>query len=138
MFILSLFLGMGISKADGVLPIQVVFMCRTEKGDKEIALFKQGDNFIYQYGSNMGAPELQLVRPSAKVIKEPWPGIGRNIWNNITLTNKEYSYTIRSSYDKMEDKSTSGVSISKNDAHVASVECSTAYSIVDNLSSFVE
>ena len=72
---------MGTSWANDIAPIQVVFMCKSEKDHKQIALFKQGNNIIYQYGADMAAPELQLVRPSGQVVKEPWNGMGRYIWN---------------------------------------------------------
>lgn len=126
-------LGLGVARANEILPIQVVLMCTTLKGDKQIALFKQGNNFIYQYGSSMASPELQLVRPSAEVILEPWNGIGRYIWNSITIKNKEYSYTVRASYDKIEDKSFGGVTISKGDTILASVECTTEANFIEQL-----
>ena len=137
MFALSWLVGFGISWADTVPPIQVVFLCTTEKNNKQIALFKQGDNFIYQFGSDMAAPELQLVRPSSKVIKRPWNGIGRYVWDNITLNNKEYSYTIRYSYDKMEDTTLSEVAITKNGDPLSSVKCSSSQNVINNMHRFM-
>lgn len=132
------FLGLGLSWAGDVPPIQVVFMCTAEKANKQVALFKQGDNFIYQYGVDMAAPELQLVRPSSQVIKEPWNGIGRYIWDNITLKNKEYSYTVRHSYDKIDDIALAEVSIAKNGAFITSVKCDSSKYVVNNLSLFAQ
>ena len=124
--------GLGLSWADVIPPIQVVFMCRTEKENKQVALFKQGDNFIYQYGSDMASPELQLVRSSSQVIKEDWGGFGRNIWYDITLKNKEYSYTIDSSVDKFENVYRAKVTIAKNDENIASIKCDSSQHVVDN------
>ena len=86
----------------------------------------------------MAAPELHLVRPSSQVIKEPWNGMGRYIWDNITLKNKEYSYTVRHSYDKMEDVALAEVSIAKNDAFITSLKCDHSKHVVNNLNFFAQ
>ena len=139
MLLMSLIFGVGEVLAQEVPPIDVVLLCTNKKGDKTIGLFKQGNNFIYQYGSDLGKPELQLVRAESSVIKQPWNGVGREFWNNITLENKGYSYTIRSAYERSENGSvTAGVNISKGDKYLTSVECKTTSNFIDNLASFAE
>lgn len=139
-FLLLSFIGSNIVEAS-VKPIEIVFMCTTEKGNKTISLFKQGEYFIYQYGLTLGKPEISLAVKEAEVIKEPWNGVGNYMWNNITLKNGEYSYTIRSSYVRntefKEAKDNLGVDISKGDSYISSVKCKTDH-YIDQISSFVE
>ena len=139
MLFLSLFLSSGSALAQDIAPIQLVFYCRNQKGNKNIALFKQGTNFIYQYGSDFSKPELTLVRSEKDVIKEPWNGVGNEIWSNITLKNNEYAYTVRSSYTRTENPTaTAGVDITKGSEYISSVQCKTNADFIDLLSSFVE
>ena len=140
MFLFSLLMGLGQqAKAQEAAPIEIVFLCQAKKNQKTIALFKQGNTFIYQYGSDMGRPELQLVRSSSAVTKQPWNGVGSEMWQNITLNNKAYSYTVYSSYGrKVNGKISAGVSISKGSKHLTSVECHTGDNFMDNLEGFVE
>lgn len=111
--------------ASSVPPIEVVFMCTTTKNSKSISLYKQGDNFIYQFGLLGSKPEISIVAKDSEVIKEPWNGIGSLIWTNITLQNGEYSYTVRSAYTRNPEITTDsfGVDIAKNDTFIASVQC---------------
>ena len=130
--------GLGLSWADGIPPIQVVFMCRTEKENKQVALFKQGDNFIYQYGSDMASPELQLVRSSSQVILDGWDGMTTGHFNGISLKNKEYSYTVSSYLVKVEGvpKDMAEVTIAKDDEYIASIKCDSSQHMMDNLYKF--
>ena len=139
MLFLSLLLNIVQAESIPTPAIDVVFWCRTSTGDKNIALFKQGNNFIYQYGGDMSKPELQLLRSNTEVVKEPWNGVGMQMWNNITLKNGDYAYTVRAAYGRGEDMTiTAGVDITKNDEYVTSVQCKTDSEFIDRLSSFVE
>ena len=136
---LSLLLGVGQGYAQEKAPIEVVFWCQNKKGDKNIALFRQGTNFVYQYGSNMSKPDLHLVQPENKIDKQPWNGVGSEFWNSITLNNLEYAYTIHSAYSRGENgRTTAGVHVSKGSKQIATVECNIDKGFVDRLSSFVE
>ena len=136
---LSLLLGVGQGYAQEKAPIEVIFWCQNKKGDKNITLFRQGTNIIYQYGSNMRSPDLHLVQPENKVKKQPWNGVGNEFWSSITLMNLEYAYTIHSAYPRGErGQTTAGVQVSKGSKQIATVECKTDEEFVDRLSSFVE
>jgi hypothetical protein len=134
------FFGFQNSIAD-VAPIEVVFMCTTEKANKTLSLFKQGSYFIYQYGPSTGKPEISVAAKESEVVKEPWNGMGSTIWSNITIKNGEYSYTVHSAYTRNtgneESEDSFGVNISKGDAYISSVKCKNEPHI-DQLSSFVE
>ena len=131
--------GLGLSWADNIPPIQVIFMCKTEKENKYASLFKQGDNFIYQYGSDMAAPELQLVRSSSQGVLDSWDGQTTGHFNGISLKNKEYSYTLSSYVVKVEGtpKSVAEISIAKDDENIASLKCDSSQHIFDNLALFL-
>ena len=134
-----LFVLFGTSVADAFPATHVVFYCTSPKKQKTIALYKQGDNFIYQYGSELSPPELQLIRSESEITKTPWPGIGHTYWNSITIENKGYSYAISSSYERNESgKSSAGVYISKGGKNIASIECDTKTGFIDNITEIVE
>ena len=90
-------------------------------------------------GSDMAAPELQLVRSSSQVVLDSWDGQTTGHFNGISLKNKEYSYTLSSYVVKVEGtpKSVAEISIAKDDENIASLKCDSSQHIFDNLALFL-
>ena len=119
-------------------PIQILFHCKTEQ-QKQVSVFKQGSNLIYQYGDSLDVPELHLVQAEQTVEQRPWAGVGHSMWNYITFKNKGYSYTVGSRYNRMEGKiEFAGVTVTKEGKTVANIGCRTDALFVDALGDYVE
>ena len=67
-----------------------------------------GDQVSYAYGLPKQPPELSLVSEIATLEYQPWPGVGRSIWEEVTFHNGNYSYTVSAGFDRT---ATEGVTI---------------------------
>ncbi len=90
-----------------LLPLPAFADCRGETlvncpiGANQLQVCNEGDLLTYSFGPP-GAPDLQLAsRPEAAYT--PWNGIGRTMWETITFTNRDVTYEVVFSFDRMDE-----------------------------------
>lgn len=100
----------------------IVLSCTTNGGTDHLDVCISGDSVTYRYGPE-SAPDLTLMTIVARLEHQPWPGIGRAIWEAATFRNGAFSYEVYSSYDKFDQISDGGVTVYQQDNEVASLAC---------------
>nr|WP_321508604.1 hypothetical protein [uncultured Celeribacter sp.] len=96
-------------------------------GDKtlDLCLDPYSVNLLYRFGPP-GAPELELIRPLSSATYVPWPGIGRAIWEQVTLTNYEASYEVFWMFDKIDRLEKGGVIVTSGEELLAELHCTSS------------
>ncbi|CNJ13001.1 hypothetical protein HB991_06475 [Yersinia mollaretii] len=105
---------------------EFVFSCKTNSG-KEVKVEKSGDVAIYSFGKDINNPEMKIKNKLKEldiILSEP---MGSEIVTNIPFKNGDYTYSVFMNTDRLNDehKSTSGVSIFKNEKYITIIECLT-------------
>ncbi len=120
----SLFLTLGTSQADAHCHQRsaTVLTCTIDQGAKQLEVCLDGEEVIYRFGPP-DAPALTLSAPISEVAHQPWPGIGRAIWESTTFQNGAFSYEVHGSFDKLDQISDGGVTVRKNGREIASLSC---------------
>jgi hypothetical protein len=96
-------LGPGVAAAECVGTTLV--SCKVAGSAKRIELCLNGGNLRYRFGAP-GQVELELTRGVEQVAYTPWPGIGRTMWEELTLENEGVTYQFSSYTEKpMEEGS---------------------------------
>jgi hypothetical protein len=99
-----------------------VFSCSFGTKHVELCVTADEQNVTYRFGPK-GAPELELTRGFDDIIVQPWNGIGRWIWEQVTLAKGQFSYALASSYDKFGQTVTGGLEVLRGDQVLASLDC---------------
>lgn len=99
--------------------------CTFNNGAKSVSICVDGDTATYAFGPTGEAPDLALRTPIAALDYQPWPGVGRTIFESVTFYNHDYSYTVISGVDRMsaDDSRFSEVIVKQNEAEVAVLIC---------------
>lgn len=101
-----------------------LFHCQA--GSKTIDLCLVGDVAVYRFGPTGRAAELVLERHVTEVGMQPWNGVGRYLWEEVTLYNSGYSYALNYSVDRLAQGAplpTGGVTVAQGNRTLANVEC---------------
>jgi hypothetical protein len=93
-------------------------------GSKQVELCMTTDaqSVTYRFGPQ-GAPELELTRGFDEITMQPWNGIGRTIWDSVTLHNGQFSYALYAAYDKIDRTESSGLEVLRGEQGLASLDC---------------
>ncbi|MCB6178886.1 hypothetical protein LHP98_12190 [Rhodobacter sp. Har01] len=108
-------------------PGEVVFSCPI-KG-KVLEVCHDGSAAQYVFG-RPGTPDLTIRESLATLAFQPWPGIGRTIWQSVRFQNDDVVYEVWSSVDKpMEENApdpdwAGGVIVTRADETLAELACS--------------
>jgi len=102
-----------------------VLGCTLGGGAKTLSLCIDGDTVRYDFGKTGQPPELSLSEPVATVAHQPWPGVGRAIWEATTLTNAGYAYEVWMSVDRLSENALpeGGVNVMQGEKTVAELRC---------------
>lgn len=103
---------------------QPLFHCQA--GAKVLDICLQGDVLIYRFGAPGRSAELLLARKVEDVGMTPWNGIGRYLWEEISVRNGAYGYTVHYSIDRLAQgapKVTAGILVSKAGQTLADLSC---------------
>lgn len=92
---------LALPRAPALADTPPLFQCEFANG-KTVTLTAADQGITYRFGRPGHAPELQLYRLYSEVFVTPWPGIGRTIWEEISLGNDGYTYRIWGALDKMK------------------------------------
>ena len=106
----------------------VLVNCTLENAAKVLTTCQIGDQVTYAYGRVNAAPDLQMTRHVRDVHMTPWPGIGMSIWEDFTLVNQGYAYTVFYSFRREPGAMdlNAGVLVSRGDEQLARIECDPA------------
>jgi hypothetical protein len=125
---LVLALAAGPVRAD--CPGAALVDCPIAGSAKHLSLCLTDDALTYEFGPP-GRPELRLMRDLAGVSYTPWPGIGRTIWEDISLENQGITYAVHSWRDKMmapdqPGAQGTGLIVLRGDTPLAEMDCAGA------------
>ena len=114
---------------------KTVFQCTTTN-NKQIEVCDAGKTISYSFGKRGKKPELALSIPRHQATTFQWHGIGRYINYSVSIPNGAYTYSVYTSIDKLEENEAkgfeAGVSVEKNEQHLATVICRD-HTVIDNI-----
>lgn len=116
------------AQADGCLGDGApLFHCSFNGGAKTVDICQQAEVVYYRFGPANGAAEQILARDIRGVDMQPWNGVGRAIWEQVTFYNTVYSYII----DYSVERDPSGppaegrLIVAEEDSEIAELLCDT-------------
>ena len=84
---------------------QLFAACRIEGRETQVSVCFTPDTATYRFGPTNGTPDLVLTTPMTALIYQPWPGIGRDIWESVSFDNKDYRYQLSVGLARIDDES---------------------------------
>ncbi|NLZ09992.1 MAG: hypothetical protein GX086_01505 [Alcaligenaceae bacterium] len=99
------------------------FSCDIAKKGRSVTLTQSGQTVTYAYGKPGAAPELALTVPLSAIELYAWEGIGRHQNYSIGVPNGQYLYTVYTSYDSIEQSTSTGVTIEKGGKYLTDFLC---------------
>ncbi|WP_417243044.1 hypothetical protein [Celeribacter sp.] len=102
-----------------------VFACSLGGKQVELCLTPAENRVTYRFGPDR-APEIELTRDFDQITVQPWNGIGRTIWDRVSLPNGGFSYTLYWAYDKIDQVVSGGIEVARGESIVASLICEDA------------
>ena len=122
------FLGAGLMalaalplRADAGCAGQLVMGCTI--GKKELSLCLTSAGLTYQFGP-AGRPEISLTRPLAVLDYQPWPGVGFDIWEQVSFSNDRVRYEVWSSAPRdAAGVASGGVNVVEGERVLAALTC---------------
>lgn len=108
--------------AAATCPGESLFRC--EIGSKRLEVCLEGQSVTYRFGPD-GRPEMELTTPLRQTAYQPWPGVGRAIWEAVSFTNRGTTYEVWTSFDRLdpEARPEGGVNVMNGDALAAQLDC---------------
>lgn len=111
-----------------------ILSCTFQDGAKRLDACQDGTTASYAFGASGQAPDLALSTPLARLAYTPWPGVGRAIWEEVSFENKDITYLLWTSYDKVNaieeeqaagapDPLSAGVVVLRGEAELARLDC---------------
>ena len=91
--------------AAAACPEVTLVSCGLAKSQKRVELCLTGDTLRYRFGTAQ-AVELELIRDLAEASFTPWPGIGRTMWEELSLENEGVTYQFSSYSEKLMEEGT--------------------------------
>lgn len=103
---------------------KIFVSCPVQGSGKWLEVCAEDTAAVYRFGPS-GHPELELVEQYGPLDYEPWPGVGRSVWESVTFYNGSYSYTAYITFDRMDGSAwpEGGVTVRKGGSEVAHLEC---------------
>lgn len=107
--------------------------CQIEQSDSSLRVCFTADTAIYRFGSPKEEPDLEITEPVGSLVYEPWPGVGRSIFETLVFSNEGYDYTVFAGFDRMFGDETEqdhptprfgGVTVSRGADELAALSCS--------------
>jgi hypothetical protein len=90
---------LGVQSYAACLPPAEPFLsCTLRNGAKTLDVCIANDTLSYTYGPKSGPAELALTQSARDVDYEPWPGIGRTIWENGVALGRGQDPTLRKTF----------------------------------------
>ncbi|MGH1578879.1 hypothetical protein [Planktotalea sp.] len=102
-----------------------LFHCTFENGSKTADVCLQGEVVVYSFGNTGQAPDMIAARREIGVEMTPWNGIGRSIYEDMTIYNNVYSYILSYEVDRnVESAPILGrLIVAEGDSEIADFAC---------------
>jgi len=102
-----------------------MFTCTFNGGAKQVNVCLQAGVALYSYGPTGGAPELLMGRDVIGVDMTPWNGVGRTIWEEMTLYSGVFSYILSYAIDRAPNGAApeGRLIVGRGDSEVAELVC---------------
>lgn len=113
--------------AQAACPGEVIFSCPIKSRHLEVCI--EAGDAVYRFGAP-DRPDLTIRDSLATVEFQPWPGIGRTIWQSVRFRNADVTYEVWSAIEKPLDPTSEdpdwagGVTVTQGDATLAELTCS--------------
>ena len=112
-----------------IFPLPALAACPGETlvscpiGANQLQVCNEGNLLTYSFGPP-GAPDLQLAS-KPELAYTPWNGIGRTMWETITFTNRNFTYEVVFSFDRLEENASPkwGVTVIDGNEIAATLTC---------------
>ncbi|GAA3853890.1 hypothetical protein [Celeribacter arenosi] len=101
---------------------EVIFQCLDGAKTIELCLTPSDQNVTYRFGA-ASAPEIELTRGFDEIEMVPWNGIGRSIWDQVTVSNGNFAYGLFWNYDKFDETASGGLQVTRGESVVARRAC---------------
>lgn len=107
---------------------ETAFACTFSSGSKAVDVCHNAETVSYAFGRPGRTPELSLSVPMTQVEYQPWPGIGRAIWETVTFRSGDVSYTVFGNIDRPVEEGTDpevtgGIEVRRGEAVLATLRC---------------
>lgn len=99
-----------------------VFACDIGAKQVELCLTTDEARVTYRFGPS-AAPELELTRDFDRLTMTPWNGIGRTIWDRVSIPNGAFAYDLYWAYDKVDEVTTGGIEVRRGQTVLAALDC---------------
>tara|TARA_B100001057_G_scaffold142272_1_gene142002 strand:+ start:975 stop:2204 length:1230 start_codon:yes stop_codon:yes gene_type:complete len=101
-----------------------LFQCTFEKGTKIATVCGAQGKARYRFGRKSKLPDL-ILQSNLKDIYVPWMGVGRYMSENITFADKDVSYRVYTSLDRLSEdlELQAGIDVIVSNRIVASLTC---------------
>ena len=119
---LALTLALCLPSAALACPGDLLLSCPI--GKKRLELCLDDATLTYSFGP-AGRPELVLPTPIRDAAYQPWSGVGRAMWDAVSFQNKDITYEVWTSFDRLDETAVweGGVNVLRGDALQASLTC---------------
>jgi hypothetical protein len=99
-----------------------LFSCSFGSKQVELCMTTDDQSVTYRFGLK-AAPELELTRSFDAITMQPWNGVGRYVWDSVTLPSGQFSYMLHAAYDKFEKVQSGGLEVLRGEQVLASLDC---------------
>lgn len=102
----------------------LVFKCTTDN-NKQVSLYRDGENIKYIFGKKNSKPELEVIRKKSDVQIDLEDPDGGGLSNSVEVKNGAYSYQLISNIDKFSEghESTTSLNIIKGEHVIKTLYC---------------
>jgi len=108
--ILVALLLMVVSDAYAKCSKKTIFACTTTNG-KQVEVCDNGDSIEYSFGKSLTKPEKQFKIDRSNASTYQWNGMGRYMSYSVVIPTGDTTYSVSTSFDKIDQKSETGVSV---------------------------
>jgi hypothetical protein len=99
-----------------------VFSCSFGAKQVELCMTPDDQSVTYRFGPK-AAPELEIARSFDEITMQPWNGIGRSIWETVSVPNGQFSYAFYTSFDKFDQTLTAELEVKRKEQTLARLTC---------------
>ncbi len=126
--------------ADCAATEQRFVSCQIEGRKTEMSVCYTADMATYRYGPLGQKPDLVLSSPMLELAYQPWSGVGRDIWENVSFTNDGYRYEVGAGTPRLFSEADAAnppppyasVTVLKGDTILTTLDCTTESLNYDN------
>lgn len=101
---------------------ETVFACDFGSKQVELCLTVEDQSVTYRFGPS-DFPEMELTRDFDEIVMRPWNGVGRAIWDEVSVWNGDVGYALYWHYDKIDYTIGGGLTVYRQEQVLADLAC---------------